>query len=234
MRLPVIVGMGGVNAAGRTSDFQSFRRMVIDVLPEDERQRTLAGLAVMMGLVSAESESHYRDTAAGEAGALLSREDVAAQYGEQVLNGTLVRRVQPEYFDVDALHWQSNGKLKPDPDQHTGEIQFVLAANQLPSVVPENWTVQPKDDKQVLVTVSGELDVKLDNFRDFPFKAAGQLPSGFNISELYNSRFQPRGLQMALFGATDALRSMGIELMPMVSALVVTRSPFMRAWCIPP
>ena len=44
MRLPVIVGMGGVNAAGRTSDFQSFRRMVIDDLPNQERQRTLVGL----------------------------------------------------------------------------------------------------------------------------------------------------------------------------------------------
>jgi acetoacetyl-[acyl-carrier protein] synthase len=211
MRLPVIVGMGGVNAAGRTSDFQSFRRMVIDVLPEDERQRTLAGLAVMMGLVSAESESHYRDTAAGEAGELLSREDVAAQYGEQVLNGTLVRRVQAEYFDVDALHWQSNGTLQPDPEQHSGEIQFVLPSNQVPTVPPDNWTVEPRDDKHVLVTVAGELNVKLDNLRDFPVKAAGQLPSGFDISKLYNSRFQPRGLQMALFGATDALRSMGIE-----------------------
>ena len=49
MRLPVIVGMGGVNAAGRTSGFQSFRRMVIDILPEAERERTLVGLAVMMG-----------------------------------------------------------------------------------------------------------------------------------------------------------------------------------------
>jgi acetoacetyl-[acyl-carrier protein] synthase len=211
MRLPVIVGMGGVNAAGRTSGFQNFRRMVIDVLPEEERQRTLTGLAVMMGLVSSEGENLYRDSEAGEAGELLTTAEVAQTYGEKVMNGTLVRRVEPGYFDVDALHWQSNGKLKPDPDQHTGEIQFVLAANQVPSVVPENWTVQPKDDKQVLVTVSGELDVKLDNLRDFPFKAAGQLPSGFNMSELYNSRFQPRGLQMALFGATDALRSMGIE-----------------------
>lgn len=211
MRLPVIVGMGGVNAAGRSSDFQSFRRMVIDVLPKEERQRTLAGLAVMMGLVSAESDSHYRDSAAGEAGELLSQEEVAAQYGEQVLNGTLVRRVEPEYFDVDALHWQSNGTLQPDPEQHSGEIQFVLPSNQLPTAPPDNWTIEPRDEKHVLVTVAGELNVKLDNLRDFPIKAAGQLPSGFDISKLYNSRFQPRGLQMALFGATDALRSMGIE-----------------------
>jgi 3-oxoacyl-(acyl-carrier-protein) synthase len=213
MRLPVIVGMGGVNAAGRTSGFQSFRRMVIDALPEEERQRTLAGLAVMMGLVSSEvgGDSRYRDAVAGEAGPLLSAAEVATQYGEQVMAGTLVRRVEPDHFDVDALHWQSEGSLKPDPEQHSAEIQFVLADKQLPSVVPDNWTVEPRTDKQVLVTVTGELKVKFDNLRDFPVKAAGQLPSGFDIGTLYNSRFQPRGLQMALFGATDALRSMGIE-----------------------
>ncbi|MEH6556367.1 MAG: beta-ketoacyl synthase [Oceanicoccus sp.] len=215
MRLPVIVGMGGVNAAGRTSGFQSFRRMIIDVLPENEREDTLLGLAVMMGLVTVEGESSgkslYRDVKAGEAGELLTASEVAKQYGQQVMDGTLVRRVESSYFDVDALHWQSNGTLKPDPNQHTGEIQFVLATSQLPTELPDNWSIQPQDDKHVLVTVAGDLNVKIDNFRDFPFKAAGQLPSGFNMSELYNSRFQPRGLQMALFGATDALRSMGIE-----------------------
>ena len=215
MRLPVIVGMGGVNAAGRTSGFQSFRRMIIDVLPDNERTDTLLGLAVMMGLVTAEGgdagKSYYRDAAAGEAGKLLTASEVAEQYGQRVIDGTLVRRVESSYFDVDALRWQSNGTLKPDPNQHTGEIQFVLATNQLPKELPDNWSLQPQDDKHVLVTVAGDLNVKIDNFRDFPFKAAGQLPSGFNMSELYNSRFQPRGLQMALFGATDALRSMGIE-----------------------
>jgi len=211
MRLPVIVGMGGVNAAGRTSGFQSYRRMVIDRLSPDLREETLAGLAVMMGLVTAEADGHYRDAAAGEAGQLLSRAEVADNYGDQVLAGTLVRKVEPGYFDVDALHWQSNGSLNPDPDQQSGTIQFVMPRNQLPLQLPANWSVEDKGEKQVLVTVSGELAVKLDNVRDFPFKAAGQLPSGFDIAQLYNSRFQPRGLQMALYGATDALRSVGIE-----------------------
>ena len=128
MRLPVIVGMGGVNAAGRTSGFQSFRRMIIDVLPDHERTDTLLGLAVMMGLVTAEGgdvgKSYYRDAAAGEAGKLLTASEVAEQYGQRVIDGTLVRRVESSYFDVDALRWQSNGTLKPDPNQHTGEIQF--------------------------------------------------------------------------------------------------------------
>jgi acetoacetyl-[acyl-carrier protein] synthase len=211
MRLPVIVGMGGVNAAGRSSGFQSFRRMVIDALSADERVKTLAGLAVMMGLVNAERKHRYRDAQAGESGELLTAEEVAKTYGDRVLEGTLVRRVEPGFFDVDALHWQSSGTLMPDPDQNSPEIRFVMARSQLPLQLPDNWYVEDRGEGSVLVTVTGPLSVKLDNVRDFPIKAAGQLPSGFDIGELYNSRFQPRGLQMALFGATDALRSVGIE-----------------------
>ena len=210
MHLPVIVGMGGVNAAGRTSGHQGYRRMVIDTLPEEERQQTLVSLAVMMGLVSSEAGHAYRDTQAVVSGRLMKEAQVAELYGEKVLLGTLVRRVEPGYFDVDALHWQSKGQLMPEPESKEGRLHFLMGKAQLPVQLPDNWLVEPYDDKRVRVSVTGELSVKLDNRRDFPFKAAGQLPSGFDISTLYNARFQPRGLQMALFGATDALRSVGI------------------------
>ena len=211
MHLPVLVGMGGVNAAGRTSDYQSFRRMVIDVLPHAERQRTLVSLAVMMGLVSREDDDSYREATAQATDKVLTGAEVVARYGGEVLCGTLVRRIEPAYFDVDALPWQSRATLEPHSAGSTGDMTFILAANQLPSVQPENWSIEAIDEKRARITVTGGLEVKLDNVRDFPVKAAGQLPTGFDISKLYNSRFQPRGLQMALFGATDALRSMGIE-----------------------
>ena len=53
-RLPVIVGFGGYNAAGRSSFHHGFRRMVIESMDPQARQETLAGLAVMMKLVKAE------------------------------------------------------------------------------------------------------------------------------------------------------------------------------------
>ncbi len=211
MRLPVLVGMGGVNAAGRTSDFQSFRRMVIDALPDTEQQRTLTALAVMMGLVVQVDEDGYLETADEATDARLTGAEVTKKFGEQVLSGTLVRRIESSYFDVDALHWQSRATLSSDSLESTKDMSFIMPANQLPSILPENWTAEAVDEKQVRITVTGSLEVKLDNVRDFPVKAAGQLPTGFDISKLYNARFQPRGLQMALFGATDALRSMGIE-----------------------
>jgi len=59
-RLPVIVGFGGYNAAGRSSAHHGFRRTVIESLSVAERQQTLAGLAVLMKLVTW-ADGHYRD-----------------------------------------------------------------------------------------------------------------------------------------------------------------------------
>ena len=44
IQLPVNISMGGVNAAGRTSGFQSFPRMIMDALTDDKRDHTLAAL----------------------------------------------------------------------------------------------------------------------------------------------------------------------------------------------
>ena len=204
MRLPIIVSMGGVNAAGRTSGHQSYRRMVIDALPEDEQARTLAGLAVSMGLVTTENGETF---IAAEDEASLSLAEVAARYRDAVLAGTLVRRVEKSHFDVDALHWQSSALLNVDESGDGQAIQFTLKADQVPSPLPAGWQVAPLDEARVTVTAPGGAEVLLENTREFPVKAAGQLPRGFDMASLYNSRFQPRGLQMALFGATDPVVS---------------------------
>lgn len=48
------------------------------------------------------------------------------------------------------------------------------------------------------------------SFIDFPAKAAGQLPTGVDVGTFYTSRNHPRGLQLAIYAASDALSSMGI------------------------
>jgi len=207
VRLPVIVSMGGVNAAGRTSGHQSYRRMVLDSLSKDEQDKTLCGLAVMMRLVTVNDDGTYAPSDEHSNDQALSEAEVADRYRQSVLDGTLVRRVESSHFDVDALYWQSNAALQPE----TGPIQFQLPKDKLPLNPPESWTIESIDDTTARITVDGALDVKFENVRDFPIKAAGQLPTGFDMASLYNSRFQPRGLQMALFGATDALRAMGVE-----------------------
>ena len=47
--LPVIVGFGGYNAAGRSSSHQAFRRMILESLPVQQQEITIVGLACLMG-----------------------------------------------------------------------------------------------------------------------------------------------------------------------------------------
>ena len=39
--LPLIVGHGGYNAAGRSSSHQAFRRMILESLPQQQNNRQL-------------------------------------------------------------------------------------------------------------------------------------------------------------------------------------------------
>ncbi|MEH6688127.1 MAG: beta-ketoacyl synthase [Halopseudomonas sabulinigri] len=202
-RLPVIVGFGGYNAAGRSSFHHGFRRMVIESLPAAERQQTLTGLAVLMKLVRVENEQ-YLDAD----DQVLSQADIEQRFGQQILDGTLVRRIEKRHLDVDAAHWQKNLTI-------TGEagkpFSFITLNKQLPEPLPSDWAVEALNDTEVMVTVYDGCDIKVDSYRSLPVKSAGQLPSGMEPGELYASRFHPRGLQLTIVAATDALRSVGIE-----------------------
>ena len=58
--LPVIVGFGGYNAAGRSSSHQAFRRMIFESLPAAEQPDTVIGLACLLGLAH-KHEPGYTD-----------------------------------------------------------------------------------------------------------------------------------------------------------------------------
>ena len=61
VRLPVIVGMGGVNPAGRISFHHAYRRMVIEALGASDARPTWRSLATMMELgASAADDSDQR------------------------------------------------------------------------------------------------------------------------------------------------------------------------------
>ena len=196
--LPVIVGFGGFNAAGRSSSHQAFRRMVLESLPSSEQHSTIASLACLMGLVRAEGES-YIDTQ----GAELTIETVFEQYQQAVIAGTLVRKI--EHFDPANL----SGHRKVDfSDQQV--IIFTMAKRDLPKQLPADWQIRELEDGRVEITTSGEDKHLVSVPYELAAKAAGQLPRGFDLTEHYNARFHPRGLQMALLGASDAIHSVGI------------------------
>jgi acetoacetyl-[acyl-carrier protein] synthase len=90
-------------------------------------------------------------------------------------------------------------------------LQFALKKSHLPDTLPENWTISELDSRNVTVTVTGEMSTIFPDSYKTKVSSAGQLPSGFNPGNYYNSAHHPRGLQMAVYGASDAIRSIGIE-----------------------
>ncbi|TWX71646.1 beta-ketoacyl synthase [Colwellia sp. C1TZA3] len=198
--LPIIVGMGGINAAGRTSFHQGFRRIVIDKLNAEARQETFVGLATLMNLLTSQDGKLVDDQ-----GKVVDKSEVEKHFGAAILAGTLIRKIEHDHFDPDATPWQQ--KLTMD----TGEngISFETRARDLPKPLPRTWQITELADKRVRVDIAGEIEVKHDSTRDNPIKAAGQFPTGFKPASLYNSRYQPRGLQATVFGAADAIHSTG-------------------------
>jgi acetoacetyl-[acyl-carrier protein] synthase len=202
-RLSVIVGFGGYNAAGRSSFHHGFRRTVIESLDTSSRQQTLAGLAVMMKLVKV-VDGDYHD----EQNNSLSLADIDSRFAEQILASTLVRRIEKQHLDPDAAHWQKTIDISATAGQ---PLSFITLRKHLPNPLPSDWAVDELNATEVLVTLHDNCEFKVDSYRALPVKSAGQLPTGFEPSELYNARFHPRGLAMTIVGVTDALRATGIE-----------------------
>ncbi|MGF1682405.1 beta-ketoacyl synthase [Photobacterium minamisatsumaniensis] len=183
-KLPLIVGFGGMNAAGRSSGFHSYKRMVADVLSDADMQSTWQDLAQRMGF--------------GE----------GVEINDEIINaikaGTLVRRI--ESFDPDQLLYQYKAALNSDSEQ----ISFTLRKSKLPTKIPDNWCVEEQGNK-VKITVTGELNALLEDRVSFPVSSGGNIPTGFDPGKLYNSRFHPRGLKLTVYGASDALNSLGLN-----------------------
>lgn len=183
--LPVVVSYGGYNAAGRSSFDQAYRRMILESLDQRERRRTLDGLAALMGLAPD-----------------------GADTDQAVINGTLIRRIENTVFDPDHAPWNTRLEIA---NGNGGEIHFQVRKRQLPNQIPDGWQVRELEAGMVEVRVQGEHACFFPDKKDFPVKAAGQLPSGFDPGDHYPSRSQPRGLQMAVAGASDAVHALGID-----------------------
>jgi len=200
-RLPVIVGFGGYNASGRSSFHHAYRRTILDSLNGDKRVKTLLSLASIMKLVE------FRDGAyIDQEGESLSAEAVADKYQSTIVENTLIRRIHKAHFDVDNVRSIRDVDLSSE-----NESKFTLRRRHLPSPLPENWQVETLDERLVEVTIAGDLSIKMDSFSSMDVQAGGILPTGFVPGDYYQSRFHPRGLQLTVLGASDAIRSMGIE-----------------------
>jgi len=203
-QLPVIVGFGGISPAGRSSFHQGYRRLILDQLDASSRQETLIDLATLTGLAQYDG-GHFRlqndDSQRFEA------RELSQAIERQVRDNTLVRRIHADWFDVNAVMFNRPASIKGG-DQG---LCFHLRQRQLPQQIPTNWQVQDIGGGQVEVRVDGSCDMIFPDTKPALVQSAGMLPTGFEPGKLYQSRNHPRGLQMAVYAASDALRSVGIE-----------------------
>lgn len=201
--LPVIVGMGGVNAAGRTSGHQAYRRTILDVLPAAEQTRTLVALATLMQLVTPCGEGQWQ-SANGET---LGEAAVVDRYREQILKQTLIRRIEDDAFREAGIPGNREMRLT-----FSQPVSFTTSRRQLPQPLPDGWEIRELDRQTVEVNVpAGTLNALLPERRQALVRAAGCLPSGFSPETFYRSVHHPRGLSMAIFGVSDCLGQSGLD-----------------------
>jgi acetoacetyl-[acyl-carrier protein] synthase len=186
MRLPVIVGFGGINTAGRSSFHHGYRRLVIDALTQTEADRTYQSLASVMGIDGA----------------------LGAEQKQFILDHSLIRRIEGQHFDVESVPYNKRVPGTTLDDQQTS---FVAKSRNLPDKIPENWAISDLGDGMVRVDIEGQSEFLVPSQRVAPVQSAGQLPTGFEPGSLYQSRNHPRGLQMTVYAASDAVGSLGID-----------------------
>ena len=187
--LPVIVGFGGINAAGRTSMHHGYRRMVHEALDATSMAATWQDLAQLM--------------------------KIAPDQHQQIMTGTLIRRIEKaSHYDPDAVPMQRKARFS-----HPRGLVFQLKKSQLPDPIPGDWSVTDLGGGLVDVITGNELDVMLPGSYTAKVSSAGTLPTGFNPADYYNSTHHPRGLQMAVYGASDAILSMGLPWQDILNAI---------------
>ncbi|XOV90302.1 MAG: beta-ketoacyl synthase [Pseudomonadota bacterium] len=187
-RLPVIVSFGGINPAGRSSGHHGYRRLVLDRLDEARADATYAALASLMNINGSSP--------------------LSAAQKQFILDHTLIRKIEKNLFDPASILVHRTAQL----ESASGEpISFTIKRNQLPERVPSSWAIETVEGGRIRVTVTSDLDILFPDSRTSRVNSAGQLPTGFDPETLYQSRNHPRGLQLTVYGASDAINSMGIN-----------------------
>lgn len=133
---------------------------------------------------------------------------IEARFGQQILEGTLIRRIEDELFDPDQV---LRNTAMPVCNVTSAPGTFLVDKRFLPDPLPPGCEANAIDDNLVEFRMDDKVTIKLEAFRKLPVQAAGQLPTGFKPESLYNSRFHPRGLQLTIIAASDAVRSVGID-----------------------
>ncbi|MDD9894878.1 MAG: beta-ketoacyl synthase, partial [Gammaproteobacteria bacterium] len=205
-RLPVITGLGGINAAGRSSSHHGYRRMIIAALDEAQALETYAALAALTGQLK-HKDGCWLDTN----GNTVELATYIAAIKQDLNDATLIRKLENNLFDPNQIHFHRRAQLS---SANGGGFEFELKRKQLPSPLPLGWKIidSPDDSSsQVKIQIQDNFEVLVDCFRKINVNCAGQLPTGFEPSKLYQARNHPRALQLTVYAASDAINSIGIN-----------------------
>ena len=181
--LPLIVGFGGINAAGRSSDHQAFRRLIMDALSSSEKARTIDQIGALIGM-----------------GTETSTNEAQAQH---ILENTLIRKIHPDWFNPDQMPLHRLGHTKQPTSVWLGPLQA-------PNPLPAGWAVGQKEGRLTEYVIEPS-DLLTPCTRKSSVQAAGMAPTGFRPDRFYPSRNHPRTLQLALFALSDCWLSSGLQ-----------------------
>ena len=205
-RLPIIAGFGGINAAGRSSGHHAYRRMVISAMSDSKARLTHSSLAALTGQLK-KPGTQWQDFQ----GNAVEHAAFLAQLAPQLERTTLIRQLERNLFDPHQVLLHQKINLAATGGQ---PISFEIRKKHLPDPIPPGWTViadAADADANIKIEVAANFEVLLQCFRQATVNSAGQLPSGFDPALLYASRSHPRGLQLTVFAASDAINSLGVD-----------------------
>lgn len=205
-RLPIIAGLGGINAAGRSSGHHSYRRMVIDALDEKKAIETYASLAALTGQLK-----KHHDNWTDLKGETIELANYISSIKKDLFQSTLIRKLENNLFDPTQVHFHRRASLSATKGNG---FEFEINRKQLPTPLPPRWTIVDASNdssNKVRVHVRENFEASIDCFRKNDVGCAGQLPTGFDPSLLYQSRNHPRALQLTIYAASDAINSIGID-----------------------
>ena len=179
--------------------------MVIDRLPEKESSETYLDLACLMGLLQYEDGKMV-----DQEGNNCSAEEAKTRFGAYILKNTLIRRIIPSRYDAGSIPINKAMMLSPTSGN---ELVVHVSVKDIPAVVPDSWQLSdlPDNDKVKELRITDGIQVMFSDRRIAQVQSAGQLPTGFDPGAMYASANQPFGLKMTVYGASDAISSMGVD-----------------------
>lgn len=196
---PVIIGMGGVNPAGRSSFNHAFNWAVFDDLTKEQKSSTLRALAGLNGMTESRSDGIFY------AGKNITPDNLPTDLIEKLKQQTFIRKLERS---ESYLAYRTQ-KLNPTATEnlHTKiPVGFDLNNNSA-AIDPLNRPLKEGEECFLL------------SRRNISINSGGQIPSGFDPGALYNSAKHPLSLKIAVYGVSDALHSTGLDWMKIINQL---------------